>query len=74
MTVNTGLIGSTEQQTARGKNLAHIHSASLATIWWLSAQVYHDQLGAEMTYFEGLLKKTQFNITIIHMHILQKLS
>lgn len=57
-----------------GKNLAHIHSASLTAIWWLSAQVHHDQLGAEMIYIERLLKK-QFNIIIIHMmHIFQKLS
>lgn len=51
-----------------GKNLAHIHFASLTTIWWLSAQVHYDQSGAEMTYFEShLLKKKQFNIIIIHM-------
>lgn len=55
VTVNTGLIGSMKEQTAMGKNLAHIHPASLTTIWWLSAQVHHDQLGADMTYFERLL-------------------
>lgn len=56
------------------KNLAHIHSA-LSTIWWLSAQVHCDQLGAEMTYFERLLKEKQFNVIIIHMmHIFHKLS
>lgn len=40
-----------------GKNLAHVHCASLTTIWWLSAQAHCDQVGAEMTYFEWLLKK-----------------
>lgn len=58
-----------------GKNLAHVHFASLTTIWWLSAQVHHDQLGVEITYFERMLKKKQFSIIIIHMmHIFQKLS
>lgn len=66
-----------KQQTAVGKNLAHVHCARLTTIWWLSAQVYCDQVGAEMTYFERLLKKkkNQFDIIIIHArHIFQKLS
>lgn len=57
VTVNIGLIGSMKEQTAMGKNLAHIHSASLTTIWWLSAQVHCDQLRAKITYFERLLKK-----------------
>lgn len=74
--VNTGLIGSMKQQTAMGKNLAHVHCASLTTIWWLSAQAHCDQVGAEMTYFEWLLKKKkQFSIIIIHIrHVFQKLS
>lgn len=57
-----------------GKNLAHIHSASLTTIWWLSAQVDCEQVGVEMSYFERQLKKLHFNIIIIRMvHAFQRL-